>query len=147
MIYLSAMIHTTIGSFDTLQVAPYVGITNTFLLSLFILAMAPATGGHINPVITFSTMVTGLTGFSRGILYMIGQTAGGALAGGLIRGSFGQTLTQLYAASLAGEFPAVLTIVQISRRGLPFRARNDRPRSDVPDRIRDDLHLDVRTSG
>lgn len=95
MIYLSAMIHTTIGSFDTLQVAPYVGITNTFLISLFILAMAPATGGHINPLITFSTVVTGLTGFSRGILYMIGQTAGGALAGGLVRGSYGQNLTQL----------------------------------------------------
>jgi glycerol uptake facilitator-like aquaporin len=95
MAYLSAMIHTTIGSFDTLQVAPYVGITNIFLISLFIWGMAPATGGHINPAITFSTMTTGLTGFSRGILYIIGQTAGGAVAGGLIRGSFGHNLTEL----------------------------------------------------
>lgn len=89
------MIHTTIGSFDTLQVAPYVGITNIFLISLFIWAMAPATGGHVNPTITFATMLAGLTGFSRGVLYLIGQTAGGALAGGLVRGSFGQNLTQL----------------------------------------------------
>jgi glycerol uptake facilitator-like aquaporin len=95
MTYLSAMIHTTIGSFDTLQVAPYVGITNIFLISLFIWAMGPSTGGHVNPTITFATMLTGLTGFSRGVLYLIGQTAGGALAGGLIRGSYGQNLTQL----------------------------------------------------
>jgi glycerol uptake facilitator-like aquaporin len=95
MIYLSAMIHTTIGSFNTLQIAPYVGITNIFLLTLFILAMAPSTGGHLNPVITFSTMIAGLTGFSRGFLYLVGQTAGGALAGGLVRGSYGQHLTQL----------------------------------------------------
>jgi glycerol uptake facilitator-like aquaporin len=95
MVYLSAMIHTTIGSFNTPQAAPYVGITNMFLISLFIWAMAPATGGHINPLITFSTMITGLTGFSRGLLYMIGQTAGAALAGGLIRGSFGHDLTKL----------------------------------------------------
>ena len=95
MVYLSAMIHTTIDSFNTLQVAPYVGITNILLISLFIWAMAPSTGGHVNPLITFSTMITGLTGFSRGMLYLIGQTAGGALAGGLIRGSFGRDLTNL----------------------------------------------------
>ena len=95
MVYLSAMIHTTVGNFNTLQVAPYVGITNVFLISLFIWAMAPSTGGHINPSITFSTMITGLTGFSRGVLYLIGQTAGGALAGGLIRGSYGHNLTEM----------------------------------------------------
>ncbi|KAG0645026.1 Aquaporin PIP-type [Hyphodiscus hymeniophilus] len=96
LVYLSAMIHTTIGSFNTLQAAPYVGITNIFLISLFIWAMAPSTGGHTNPLITFSTMVTGLTGFCRGTLYLIGQTAGAALGGGLIRGSYGRNLTQLY---------------------------------------------------
>jgi len=89
------MIHTTIGSFNTLQAATYVGITNIFLISLFIWAMAPSTGGHVNPLITFSTMITGLTGFSRGLLYLIGQTAGGALAGGLIRGSYGNNLTEM----------------------------------------------------
>ncbi len=89
------MLHTTIGSFQTTQVAAYVGVTNIFLISLFIFAMAPSSGGHVNPVITFTTMVTGLTGFSRGILYMIAQTAGAALAGGLIRGSYGSKLTKL----------------------------------------------------
>jgi hypothetical protein len=93
--YLSGMIHTTIGNFNTQQAAAYVGVTNIVLISLFIYGMAPASGGHINQIITFSTMTTGLTGFSRGILYLIAQTAGAALAGGLIRGSFGKNLSLL----------------------------------------------------
>jgi len=96
MVYLSGLIHTTIGSFQTAQVAGYVGVTNIFLLSLFIYALAPSSGGHVNQMITFTTMTTGLTGFSRGILYLIGQTLGAALAGGLIRGSFGLQLSKQY---------------------------------------------------
>jgi glycerol uptake facilitator-like aquaporin len=69
-------------------------VTNTVLLALFIYALAPASGGHINPLITFTTMTAGLTGFSRGVLYLVAQTIGGALAGGLVRGSFGDALAQ-----------------------------------------------------
>lgn len=90
------MIHTTIGSFDTKAAAAYAGVTNMFLVSLFVFAMAPSSGGHVNPLITFTTMTTGLTGFCRGVLYIIAQTIGAALAGGLIRGSFGRDLTKLY---------------------------------------------------
>jgi glycerol uptake facilitator-like aquaporin len=90
------MIHTTIGNFKTTQAAGYVGISNIILLSLWIYALAPASGGHINPIITYTTLLTGLTGFARGILYMIAQTTGAAVAGGLIRGSFGKDLTELY---------------------------------------------------
>jgi hypothetical protein len=88
--YISALIHTTIVSSKTSQPAAYVGITNIFLISLFIYALAPASGGHVNPLITFTTMMAGLTSFSRGILYMVAQTLGSGLAGGLIRGSFGR---------------------------------------------------------
>jgi glycerol uptake facilitator-like aquaporin len=95
MIYLSAMVHTTIGNIDPNKVAPYVGITNIFVLGLFILAMAPETGVQLNPMITFATKLTGLTGFARAFLYLVGQTAGWALAGGLIRGSYGDNLTQV----------------------------------------------------
>ena len=98
--YISALIHITIGSFNTSQAAAYVGITNIFLISLFIYALAPASGGHVNSLVTFTTMTAGLTSFSRGILYMIGQTAGAGLAGGLIRGSFGYNLTKLYKSTL-----------------------------------------------
>ena len=83
------LIDTTAGNFGTPQSATYAAVSNTFLLTLFILAIAPGSGGHINPLITFSTVITGLTGFSRGVLYMLAQTIGAALAGGTPRVSFG----------------------------------------------------------
>ena len=87
--YLSALIDVTIGNLNTVFVPAWAGITNVFLLSLHIIALAPASGGHVNPLITFATATTGLTGVSRAVMYMIGQLAGGALAGGLVRGTFG----------------------------------------------------------
>ncbi|MCJ1418905.1 hypothetical protein MMC32_005256 [Xylographa parallela] len=92
--YLSALIDTTIGNFGTSQVAAYAGVTNIFLLSLLIYAISSSSGGHVNPLITFTTITTGLTPLPRGTVYMIAQTAGGAIAGGLIRGSFGYEMTQ-----------------------------------------------------
>ncbi|PQE05696.1 hypothetical protein CJF31_00004422 [Rutstroemia sp. NJR-2017a BVV2] len=94
--YLSAMITITIINSNTTQIAAYVGITNIFLLWLFISALAPVSGGHINPIITFATLLTGLTRFSRAVLYLIGQIAGAALAGGLIRGSLGEERTATF---------------------------------------------------
>lgn len=87
--YLSGLIDTTISNFGTTQAPAYAAISNIFLLTLFIMAFAPGSGGHINPLITFSTMIVGLTGFSRGILYLTGQTIGAALAGGVLHGVFG----------------------------------------------------------
>ena len=94
--YLSALIDTTIGNFGISQAATYAGLTNIFLLSLLIYGISPSSGGHVNPVITFTTITTGLTPLPRGTVYMIAQTAGGAIAGGLIRGSFGYEMTQKY---------------------------------------------------
>lgn len=99
--YLSALIDITIGNLGTTQVAPYVGITNVFLISLLIFALSPPSGGHLNPIITFTTTTAGLTGFSRCILYILGQTLGGSVAGGLIRASFGKELTLQYVVILS----------------------------------------------
>lgn len=96
--YLSALIDITLANLQTSQLPAYVGITNIFLLSLFIYASAPASGGHINPTITFATMTTGLIEFPRAILYLCAQTIGGGLAGGLIRGSFGVAMTEKYSS-------------------------------------------------
>lgn len=94
--YLSALIGITLANLHTSQLPAYVGVTNIFLLSLFIYASAPASGGHVNPAITFATLTTGLIEFPRGILYLCAQTIGGGIAGGLIRGSFGGALTDKY---------------------------------------------------
>ncbi|PNY27207.1 Aquaporin PIP2-7 [Tolypocladium capitatum] len=44
----------------------YIGISNTVLVSLFIYATAPASGGHINPMITFSAVLAGICPLPRG---------------------------------------------------------------------------------
>ena len=87
---LSGLIDSTIGNTKVPASIPaYVGISNIVLLSIFIMATAPGSGGHINPLITFATMVTGLTPFSRGVLYMIAQLIGAGTAGGILRGILG----------------------------------------------------------
>lgn len=41
-------------------------------------------------------MICGLTGFSRAVLYLSGQTLGAALAGGILRGIFGAERTSAF---------------------------------------------------
>ena len=88
--YTSGMLDISFGTFGGPYTPNWVGITNIILTSLFIIGTAAGSGGHINPLITFGTFCTGLTGFSRAICYMIGQTLGGAIAGGLVRGTIGK---------------------------------------------------------
>ena len=96
LIYLTALSAEAFGSFGSY--APnWVGITNIFLLFLFVEANAVTSGGHLNPLISFSTMLTGLPPIPRAIAYVLGQTLGGAVARGLIRGTFGkETLINRY---------------------------------------------------
>ncbi|MCJ1455670.1 hypothetical protein MMC28_006026 [Mycoblastus sanguinarius] len=48
--YLSGLIDTTIANFGTAQAAAYAGVTNIFLLTLFIMAIAPGSGGRLEPL-------------------------------------------------------------------------------------------------
>ena len=45
--YLSGMIDTTVTNFGTPQGPAYAGVTNIFLLTLFIIAFAPGSGGQL----------------------------------------------------------------------------------------------------
>ena len=88
--YTSGLVGVTLSNLKNPDAIPaYVGISNIALLALFIYATAPGSGGHINPVISFSTCLTGLTTLPRAVLYMLGQLIGAGLAGGLLRGSLG----------------------------------------------------------
>jgi glycerol uptake facilitator-like aquaporin len=75
--------------YQTNQLAAYIGIYTSLLLATSIYATAPASGGHLNPMITFASMICGLCPAPRAVLYMIAQLTGGALAGGTLRGSWG----------------------------------------------------------
>ena len=66
MTIVSGQIGATLANYGIQQVGAYVGISNVFLLSTFIYAAAPASGGHLNPVITFSAMLCGICPCARG---------------------------------------------------------------------------------
>ena len=65
-IYISSQFGMTLMNSGVTPVAAYVGIFNAIFLMLFIYATATATGGHLNPMITFTTVLCGLTPIPRG---------------------------------------------------------------------------------
>jgi glycerol uptake facilitator-like aquaporin len=81
----------TTGPFGTVNfLGPLIGSTvNVFLLWVAILAFGPITGGHLNPFLTIATFCIRLTSLPRAILYIFFQLVGGALAGLLLRASWG----------------------------------------------------------
>lgn len=58
----------------------YIAIFQGLILSLAILAAGPATGGHVNPCITFTEMLTGHISPVRCLLYMLAQSLGSIVA-------------------------------------------------------------------
>ncbi|CDO96960.1 unnamed protein product [Coffea canephora] len=49
------------------------------IIAILLLAVHPVSGGHINPIISFSAALVGLISMSRAIIYIIAQCAGGVL--------------------------------------------------------------------
>ncbi|XP_056160769.1 uncharacterized protein LOC115672894 [Syzygium oleosum] len=79
-------------SLDTIVISSYETKTETrnlvmsFLiaitLAILLLVTSPVSGGHINPVVTFSAALTGLISLSRAAIYILAQ-CGGAVLGAL----------------------------------------------------------------
>ena len=65
---------------------------NTILVSVLVSAMAPATGAHINPLVTIALLLSGLCHPVRAIIYIFCQLVGGALGGTLLRVALGKKL-------------------------------------------------------
>ncbi|EXK83875.1 hypothetical protein FOQG_11832 [Fusarium oxysporum f. sp. raphani 54005] len=79
------------GSFDNAAfLGPLIGgITNLIFITLFITSFGAISGAHFNPLITFATFCARLCSLPRLILYISAQIGGGALAGLLVRASWG----------------------------------------------------------
>ena len=110
LVFTSGQIGVTLQGYDIKQIGAYVGISNIALLSIFIYATAPASGGHLSPTITFAAILSGICPLARGewklwifqkrsqyvealvlgVLYLLGQTLGSALAGWLLAGTLGE---------------------------------------------------------
>ena len=65
------------------------GVCNLIIIPLLIYCLGPVSGSHLNPMITISTFTARLSTFPRMVLYVSFQTAGGVVAGLLLRVSLG----------------------------------------------------------
>jgi hypothetical protein len=94
-VYTSGLVAAGLGPLvnatDLGPVAPaaFGGIVNVVLISLFIFAAGPVSGGHFNPLITMSTFAARLSIFPRTLLYIVFQSLGAVVAGSLVRASLG----------------------------------------------------------
>ena len=71
-------------------IGPLAGsVVNFLLLTLFTISFGAVTGAHLNPTITIATFFARLCSLPRLVLYVAFQTGGSALAGLLIRASYG----------------------------------------------------------
>lgn len=94
-VYTSGLVAAGLGplvkatSLGPVAPAAFGALVNWVLISLFITAGGPISGGHFNPLITISTFAARLSIFPRTILYVAFQCVGAVIAGYLVRASLG----------------------------------------------------------
>ncbi|XP_026432628.1 aquaporin AQPAn.G-like [Papaver somniferum] len=115
---LAELIGTSVVVFalDTIVISSYETPTKTpnVLMSFFIsltvtillLATFPISGGHINPVVTFSAALIGLISFARAAIYIVAQCAGAVLGALTVKAIVSSTI--VHAFSLGG---CTLTVI------------------------------------
>lgn len=85
---VASMIMVLVGILATISILEagysspvlYIAIFQGLILSLAILAAGPATGGHVNPCISFTEMLTGHISPVRCLLYILAQSLGSIVA-------------------------------------------------------------------
>jgi glycerol uptake facilitator-like aquaporin len=113
MIYLSTQWGMTLINYQITQISPYIFVYASLQLAVFLYTVAPASGGHMNPLITFTAMLCGLCPISRGVLYLTAQTIGAALAGGCVIGSVGHKRAVSHMGGGVFFDPTVITPGQV----------------------------------
>jgi hypothetical protein len=89
-VYTSGLVSAGLGplvkatSLGPVLPAAFGSMVNMVLISLFIFAAGPVSGGHFNPLITARLAI-----FPRTILYVMFQSLGAVVAGFLVRASLG----------------------------------------------------------
>ncbi|CAK9162055.1 unnamed protein product [Ilex paraguariensis] len=81
-------------------------------ITILLLAVFPISGGHINPVISFSAALVGLISISRATIYILAQCAGAVLGALALKAVVSSTIEQSF--SLGG---CTLTIITPGPKG------------------------------
>jgi glycerol uptake facilitator-like aquaporin len=88
---------------SSLQYPPLqIAIFNGLLLTLIIYATVAPSGGHINPLITIATLITGLTSPMRALVYVPAQFLGSAAGSFFYRSGLGLWQEKTTVLQLAG---------------------------------------------
>ncbi|KAF5208364.1 Aquaporin [Thalictrum thalictroides] len=85
---------------DTKQPNLILSILVAVLIAILLLATIPVSGGHINPVVTFSAALLGLITISRAIIYILAQCLGGVLGALALKAVIGNSIEHTF--SLGG---------------------------------------------
>ncbi|XP_071714878.1 uncharacterized protein [Rutidosis leptorrhynchoides] len=75
-------------------------------LTILLIAVCPISGGHMNPVITFSASLVGLISLSRAFIYIFAQCVGGLLGALLLQAVVSKDISKAF--SLGG---CTLTVI------------------------------------
>ncbi|KAE8724695.1 hypothetical protein F3Y22_tig00009942pilonHSYRG00082 [Hibiscus syriacus] len=78
-----------------------------FVVAVLLLATCPISGGHINPIVSFATLLTGLVSVSKAAaIYILAQCVGGILGSLALKAVVNSGIERTY--SLAG---CTLTVI------------------------------------
>ncbi|CUS06692.1 unnamed protein product [Tuber aestivum] len=81
------------NNYSPITIATAGALSILFTLPLFIHAAGPASGGHINSMITIATFTAKLAALPRVIVYVFMQNLGGVVGGFLLRAGLGESAT------------------------------------------------------
>ncbi|KAF4356671.1 hypothetical protein G4B88_006684 [Cannabis sativa] len=97
-----------ISSFESKASSPnlVMAILIAIIVTILLLATHPVSGGHINPVITFSAALVGIISFSRATIYILAQCVGAMLGALALKAVVNNTIEETF--SLGG---CTLTVV------------------------------------
>ncbi|KAK4377345.1 hypothetical protein RND71_003641 [Anisodus tanguticus] len=85
---------------DTKMPNLIMSILIAIVITILLLAVVPISGGHINPVISFSAGLVGIISMSRAIIYMVAQCLGAILGALALKAVVSSTIAQTF--SLGG---------------------------------------------
>ncbi|KAI3447913.1 hypothetical protein Pfo_004578 [Paulownia fortunei] len=108
---LDTIVISTIESDVTMQNL-VLSVLAAMIITILVLAVHPISGGHINPIISFSSAPVGLISMSRALIYIIAQCLGAVLGALALKAVVSSTIEQKI--SLGG---CTLTVIEPGPNG------------------------------
>lgn len=96
----------------------HIGFAFGMAIAILVGAAAATSGGHLNPAVTLSMMITGNVSIIRGILYIVFQCCAAIIASAILKSSVPSNLYKTDGANGPIELPALGTTSPVLSAGL-----------------------------